>query len=291
MRLKLLENYTLFFRVTLFITINCCILGRVSAQFASFIPSYNDGTQITLAMGDSAIIFSVIKKKKESNIKEECFYYYYNNSQVQKSKGSYIGKPLNKLFVMEGRDGRLIEKGTFKVGLKHRTWRRWHSNGQLESIERWRNGDGAGKKSLYDNSGLLVCQYRWRNDSWTKTRKYAKMEERKLKKAKREAEKLEKKSVKKQAQELEKNKKANLKAQKDAIKAQEKLHAPVEQSKAKKRWFFFKAKTASPEPLVGSVMPNEQVDKSKKIESESKWKKWFGFLKRDSKSDGKKDSK
>ncbi|TAJ09147.1 hypothetical protein DMA11_20630 [Marinilabiliaceae bacterium JC017] len=145
-------------------------------------------------MGDTAIVFSVNRQADAiHNVKADCYYFYFHHQHINRSKGYFIGKPLDQLYVKHTREGMLLEKGNFKTGLKHGIWQEWYLNGEIKSQAKWRNGMGVGKKNQYAKNGDLVRQYKWKDGKWVLTRKYARMNERKRKKE----EKAQKKTIRK----------------------------------------------------------------------------------------------
>jgi len=236
---------------SLLLWIMCWVLGSLFAQHRSFIPTYNDGSKITISRGDTAQVFSVDKKADPADTKSNRYYYYYNHQQIHRNKGSFIGKPLHGSYVKQSREGALIEKGSFKSGLKHGLWERWYANGELLLQAEWRKGQGIGKKSVYTNTGDVQQQFKWDDDQWVLTRKYARLEKRQQQAAE-----------KKRKKEVRKSKRARKKAER-----QQARQAKKAQKEGTRIWPFGKKKKDG-DQLVGEVMPatglqNEQAKPGK----------------------------
>jgi hypothetical protein len=157
------------------------------------VPEYNDGTTMTISVGDTCFVLSINKDVNDHIAKFDRLYYYYHHNQVHCNRGAFIGFPLNDVFIKQTRNGKLIEKGFFKKGLKHGLWCRWYGNGELKERVCWRRGRGKGKKTIYTDLKEIKVQYKWKKGRWVLTRKYERMHER----IKREKEKEKQRNIRK----------------------------------------------------------------------------------------------
>ena len=223
-------------------------ISRLSAiDNGPFIPKYNINTKITISQGDTSFVFSYVKPKNNDKQKSGSFYYYYNNGNIGRTKGGYTGKLLDDLYIKQTREGLLVEKGYFKNGLKHKEWVQWHTNGEIQSKEKWHHGSGFGRKQVFDETGMLVFKYKWRNSNWELTSKYANMEVRNAKIKEKE----EKKEIKKNEKSLEKLEK---KQQKSTTQSQKTIFK------------IFEKKTENEiNSNIGEVMPESNLEKQKNI--------------------------
>jgi hypothetical protein len=245
---------------------------------STFIPEYNDGRKLTISYGDSAVVFSVNRKFDSStkNLKRGRSYYYYNLQGIHVTKGALIGKPLDKQFVKQDRNGQLIESGTFKNGLKHGEWKRWYDNGEIACIEKWKKGCGIGTKVVYDGQNEVLGEYRWKDNSWCLSRKF----ERHLKRnIKIEEKRLNRELVKKQKEELSANKKSV--SLDDTTKKGGRVFG-----KRIKNWWGGSKNASTGDPKVANKdLKTKPKDKPKNVKVKKNIddgkKQWFRFLRKD----------
>jgi len=143
-----------------------CVLSPMSGFAKKFIPEYNRKKPITVVSGDTAVIF-YIRKDGISNVREKRQYHYYFHGQVFQNQGAYLGHLLEGEFVRLDGNGRLLEKGTFKDGLKQGEWKRWYANGELKGEQLWRNGKPAKTRFEYTVDGDKI-KYCLKKNEWVR---------------------------------------------------------------------------------------------------------------------------
>lgn len=98
-----------------------------------------------------------ISDRKLRNCSDDLTYYWYSGKSIHSLRGAYSGYLLNGLYELrEFVYGRMIERGTFRYGLKHGTWYSWYHDGQLKEVCEWKNGIRNGKMKMYDHGGKLL---------------------------------------------------------------------------------------------------------------------------------------
>lgn len=174
--------YFIFFKKILLIAA-VTIFSFYSSCRSAFSPDYYNGSRQVLSYGDSAVVFNTMRDKDgRKRLRKNRLYFYYNLQEIHSTRGAFAGIPLDEQYVKQSIDGRLIEKGVFKGGLKHGRWRRWSNDGELKFVEHWRNGRGIKRKKVFDDAGEIVGVYRWKDNNWVLTKRF-------LRKQKRAAEK------------------------------------------------------------------------------------------------------
>lgn len=152
---------------------------QVGCKSVFTVEEYNSSREL-ISYGDSVVVFTT-NQKEEPRLKASRLYYYYNLQEIHASRGAYIGKLLDKKFIKQDKRGALLEAGFFKSGLKHGQWKRWHDNGELETIERWWNGRGVQRKKVFDEFGDLAGEYRWKDNRWASTKRIKRKRAREIK--------------------------------------------------------------------------------------------------------------
>ncbi|MCR9171947.1 MAG: hypothetical protein NXI10_05620 [bacterium] len=83
------------------------------------------------------------------------FYYWTKAQHVRATQGASSGLLLHGLFEAFYPDKQLAQKGSYKKGLKHGTWKYWHEDGTFQRVEKWSHGELSGKQLFYDEQGHL----------------------------------------------------------------------------------------------------------------------------------------
>ncbi len=108
---------------------------------------------------DANFIYEFQIRNKESNIKpkKEVSYFWYKSKTIHSSFFDYSGKLLHGDYVkLEKNTSQLLEKGTFKKGIKIGVWKTWYTTGVLKTNESWKDGFKHGTYEEYNKKGLLV---------------------------------------------------------------------------------------------------------------------------------------
>lgn len=117
--------------------------------------------QIVVTKGDS-IIQVGITYNRLTNISESKEYYWYTEPTIHHNQGNYSGYLLNGEYELFGRNLELLEKGTFKNGLKTGTWSKWDCNGKIISRINYKRGviHGPVKELNLETGEYSYSQYR-----------------------------------------------------------------------------------------------------------------------------------
>lgn len=99
-------------------------------------------------------------KKRQRNIRKMYYWCYANN--IVCNQGTYNENPLHGEYFVFNRDKRLITRGYFQNGKKHRKWVYWYGDGTLRRTERWWWGYQCGRTMEYDQKGGVVAKLRYR---------------------------------------------------------------------------------------------------------------------------------
>jgi antitoxin component YwqK of YwqJK toxin-antitoxin module len=114
-------------------------------------PSYNikqDGLSHRFTLSDYTL-------KEKKNHKKQKTYYWYKAQKIIATQGGSSGTLLNGVYTSYYTDDQLCEKGNFDQGLKDGEWKKWHSNGRLMEVCRWRNGRQIGRQLYYSDQGQI----------------------------------------------------------------------------------------------------------------------------------------
>lgn len=85
-------------------------------------------------------------------------YTWFNAGEIHKSEGDYEGRLLHGSLKKLTIDGVLLEKSSFKHGIKDGKWQEWYLSGKTKSIYHWDDGDLDGGFIELDSLGMIVLQ-------------------------------------------------------------------------------------------------------------------------------------
>lgn len=101
--------------------------------------------------------FHIAEKDKKVKLKKGVNYHYYDYNSVKSSDYGFNGRLLHGSYVKAIlASNRIIEKGSFVYGVKQEEWKKWFKNGNLKTIQFWKNGRKEGIYELYDESSKLL---------------------------------------------------------------------------------------------------------------------------------------
>jgi hypothetical protein len=95
---------------------------------------------VVLKNADTLIKASVNWQDEEIIYDAALIYYTYYNDKVHALAGGALGHLLDGPYQEALRNGSLLQKGSFNLGLKDGTWRYWDSRGYLLNEQRWKKG-------------------------------------------------------------------------------------------------------------------------------------------------------
>ncbi|MBN2789145.1 MAG: hypothetical protein JXR69_03045 [Candidatus Delongbacteria bacterium] len=105
---------------------------------------------ITIKADGYCHLFYVPYSIKKVNVEDDVTYYWFANGEVHQNTGGYSGQLLQSIYQKTTFGGSLIEKGTFKNGVKDGVWKIWDLDGNLVKIENWKKGFKDGKAYIID---------------------------------------------------------------------------------------------------------------------------------------------
>ncbi|MBK7484516.1 MAG: hypothetical protein IPI72_17630 [Flavobacteriales bacterium] len=76
-------------------------------------------------------------------------YHWVRAGQLNVTQGGMGGSPLHGPYLAYQDNGQLLERGTFRSGLKKGEWRKWSLAGDLVAVEHWRSGQLHGRTLHY----------------------------------------------------------------------------------------------------------------------------------------------
>lgn len=117
---------------------------------------------------DNYDITCYVSLKEKIPIKNNREYFWYKNGDIHYSYNGIGGPVLHDDYVKYYKSKQLAEKGNFKYGLKHGTWKSWYENGKLKETLTWKNGYKNGLYYEYDEKGGLVWSGSYKSNTKTK---------------------------------------------------------------------------------------------------------------------------
>lgn len=119
--------------------------------------------KVYLTPADKKVEATVVTRKRV-NTRTSCNYYWYDNMKINFTKGGYSGHLLDGPYSEYSYPSEtLLQKGNFKLGLKHGRWLKWHSNGELAEISSWRHGKLHGERQIFNDSGIATTKEEYRH--------------------------------------------------------------------------------------------------------------------------------
>lgn len=120
---------------------------------------------IYLNTPDSVLYFQISRiPLKESKLDMEKRYYWYKSGTFSSNRGSYAGFLLDGKYCVYDNIKKLREEGYFCKGLKVGKWKRWHPNGEYESVTVWKDGFKRGRSLYYSPAGTLLKSIDYNKD-------------------------------------------------------------------------------------------------------------------------------
>ncbi len=96
--------------------------------------------------------------------KSDKIYYWFKGGMIHNTQSGMAGELLNDKFVKMYHSNQLAEQGFFKKGLKVGSWKTWHQNGIIETIQKWNNGFKSGDFYHYNEVGALIEKGKYKNN-------------------------------------------------------------------------------------------------------------------------------
>lgn len=149
-------------RIIVYIT----ILSYIVTSCTNSKDLFSTPTQkIIVTQKDTTSIIHITTKQNTSNNIDKT-YFYYNLNSINSSKGYYVGNLLHGSFYSLNHNGTLLKKGSYKKGLKNKTWIEWYPNGNIKTIEKWKNGRIRRKKYCYSFDGIEKQTFIKKKGTW-----------------------------------------------------------------------------------------------------------------------------
>jgi hypothetical protein len=118
--------------------------------------SLKETQEIVLSGIDSLVQFNVLRNSTGIKTELDKIYYWYSKKKIHKNRGDYYGKLLHGIYCSFDNESQLISKGTFGRGLKVGQWKEWYNNGNISSVENWKDGLLDGKVQKFNDHGQCV---------------------------------------------------------------------------------------------------------------------------------------
>ena len=93
--------------------------------------------------------------KNDLQIEDDRTYHWFSGGEIHQNQGGYAGQLLQSVFEKHSLDGKLLERGMFKNGLKVGKWKSWDRSGKLIELVNWEDGLKDGK---YWSQDVLLNQ-------------------------------------------------------------------------------------------------------------------------------------
>jgi antitoxin component YwqK of YwqJK toxin-antitoxin module len=145
------------------------IMGMFSALlFTACNPKITSQTaptnRVTIVENDTILTFEVWNKSTPIATQTDKRYHYYIRNTVNSAQGSYIGRPLNGSYMVSTRSNALVTKGSFSEGVRHGTWMKWYTNGNVEEVMNWKKGLRSGEFQTFFIDGKPKTAGAYKND-------------------------------------------------------------------------------------------------------------------------------
>ncbi len=119
--------------------------------------NYSDKNKRAYIEGVFYYEFSIIETNPKIKFEKDVEYYWYKLNKIHSSYYDIAGRLLHGEYQKTHlKDKNLLEKGTFKKGLKDAKWKAWYKNGNLKTITSWNNGKREGWFLSYSYDGKLL---------------------------------------------------------------------------------------------------------------------------------------
>jgi hypothetical protein len=96
--------------------------------------------------------------------KSNKIYYWFKGGAIHNAQGGFGGALLNNKFLKTYHSNQIAEQGIFKNGLKVGIWKTWHTNGLIETTQKWSKGLRTGMYYEYDKNGIVSEIGCYKND-------------------------------------------------------------------------------------------------------------------------------
>lgn len=133
-----------------------------SNSYCQKIPKINTHT-ITVKTDDGYAKANILDhSKKKTNLKEYRMYFWFFNEAIHFSNGGYSGKLLHEKYTEYYNSDNIKEQGIYYYGLKTGYWKKWYTNGILNTVANYKYGIKNGSYREYDEKGnlKLLAKYR-----------------------------------------------------------------------------------------------------------------------------------
>ena len=127
------------------------------------IPEVTDQVRKSVSNGDTLQLFYIPSAARPNKTKDHLVYHGYRFGEINQTRGAVSGVALDGEYEFFYRKA-LIRKGSFQNGLKTGDWYHWDENGNLMSIEPYRNGELNGIVKQFDAEGTVTGFQRYRNN-------------------------------------------------------------------------------------------------------------------------------
>ena len=136
----------------------CLIISLLSLYpFIGKAQKFEIDNKFHIKQDNKSIVFHVLDTD-ESQLKKhnpDKIYFWFKSQKILTTQGGSSGSLLNGQYESFYKNNQLAERGVFKKGLKHGTWKFWGENGILIHQENWSRGIQTGKQLYYSPEGII----------------------------------------------------------------------------------------------------------------------------------------
>lgn len=128
----------------------------LSSCTSTYLARFPETVSYEIRRGDSVIVFeyrNAIKPIKPLNPLLE--YFYFDKTTIRSSFGIVRGRLLDGNYCVMDSSLRTIYQGVFKKGLKDGIWYRYHLNGSLKQVKKFKNGSETGWFINFNTNGTI----------------------------------------------------------------------------------------------------------------------------------------
>ena len=128
-------------KLYLIIFLGLLYINAFSQNILKKYKKYQTKDKIIININDTIIDVEVAEASTKIHLNTVKRYYWFKQQEIRTTQGGYDGKLLNGLYKKFSPNHNLMEKGKFKFGLKYGEWIYWKPNGDIDRMEKWRNGN------------------------------------------------------------------------------------------------------------------------------------------------------
>jgi antitoxin component YwqK of YwqJK toxin-antitoxin module len=123
----------------------------------------NSTRRVSVETAEGEYSCEIQTEKKSSKSNYELAYYWYDKGIINTTIGAYTGYLLHGEYLRFKKNSKdILEKGSFKNGLKSGIWMIWQEDGRLDSVSTWKKGKLNGESITYNDDNLIVTRLKFK---------------------------------------------------------------------------------------------------------------------------------